>query len=51
MDATEEITPGADGEKTKYMMTHCHQNAGQYHTMKIDNKYSKNVAEFQHLER
>jgi hypothetical protein len=50
MNASEEITPGTDGEKTKYMM-HRQQNAGQYHTMKIDNKYFENVAKFQHLER
>jgi hypothetical protein len=36
-------------EKTKYMLTSRHQNAGQKHDMKIGNRCFENVAQIKYL--
>jgi hypothetical protein len=37
-DTSKEVGVGVNTEKTKYMLLSYHQNAGQNHDIKIDNK-------------
>jgi phosphoglycerate-specific signal transduction histidine kinase len=38
IDASTEVGLEVNGEKTKYMLLSCHQNAGQSHNIKIGDK-------------
>ena len=47
--ATEEIGLEVNAHKTKYMIMSLDQNAGQGHSMKIDNSPIERVEEFKYL--
>jgi hypothetical protein len=49
-DASKEIDLEVNTEKTKYMSLSHHQNAGQNHDIKTDNRWSENVTQFRYLE-
>jgi hypothetical protein len=49
IDASKEVGLVASTEKTKYMLLSCHQNAGKYNDIKIDNRYFEIVAQFRYL--
>jgi hypothetical protein len=44
IDASKEVGPEVNTEKTKYMLLSCHQNAGQNHDVKRANRRFENVA-------
>jgi peptide methionine sulfoxide reductase MsrB len=46
IDASKEIGLEANTEKTTYMLLSHHQNAGQYHDIKIGSRCFENVAQF-----
>jgi hypothetical protein len=48
-DTSKETDLEVNTEKTKNMLLSHHQNAQQNHTIKIANRSSKNVAQFNHL--
>jgi hypothetical protein len=50
IDATKEVGPEVNTEKTLYMLISHHQNGGQNHNKKIAYRSSENVAEFKYLE-
>jgi hypothetical protein len=45
IDASKEVGLDVNTEKTKYMLLSRHQNAGQYHNIKIDDRSFENVAQ------
>jgi hypothetical protein len=47
--AGKEVGLEVNAEKTKYMLLSRHQNAGQNHNIKIDDRSFKNVAQFKYL--
>jgi hypothetical protein len=47
--ASKEVGLEVNAEKTKYMLLSRHQNAGQNHNIKIDNRSFENVAQFKYL--
>jgi hypothetical protein len=49
IDACKEIGLEVNTEKTKYMSLSSHQNAGQNHYIKIDNRWFENVTQFTYL--
>jgi hypothetical protein len=49
IDACKEVGLEVNTEKTKYTLLPRHQNAGQYHKIKIANRYFANVAQFIYL--
>jgi hypothetical protein len=50
IDASKEVGLGVNAEKTKYRLLSHHQNAGQTHNIKIDDRRFENVAQFRNLE-
>jgi hypothetical protein len=48
-DASIEVGLEVNTEKTKYMLLYHHQNAGQNHKIKTNNRCSENVAQFRYL--
>jgi hypothetical protein len=48
-DASMEVDPEVNAEKTKYMLMSHHQNAGQLHNMKIVNRSFEIVEKFKYL--
>jgi hypothetical protein len=49
VDANMKVGLEENTEKTKYMLLSRHQNAGQNHDIKIDNRWFENVAQFRYL--
>jgi hypothetical protein len=49
IDASKEIGPEVNAEKTKYMLLSNHQNADQNHGMKVANRSFGNVEKFRYL--
>jgi hypothetical protein len=49
-DASEETGLEANAEKAKYMLLSGHQNAGQNHYIKRNNRSFENVSHFKHFE-
>jgi hypothetical protein len=49
IDASKEVSPETNVEKTKYMLLSLHQNAGQSHGRKGANRSLENVAELRYL--
>jgi hypothetical protein len=49
IDASKEVGPEVNTEKTKYMLLSHHQNAGQNRDIKIANKCFENVAQYRYL--
>jgi hypothetical protein len=49
LDASKEVDLEVNTEKTKYMFLSRHQNAGQYHDLKIDNRGFEIVTKFRYL--
>jgi hypothetical protein len=49
IDASKEVVLEVNTEKTKYMLLSRHQNAGQIHDIKIDNRSLENVAKLLYL--
>jgi hypothetical protein len=49
IDANKKVGLEVNTEKTKYMLLLCHQNAGQNHTMKTDNRSFENVTHLKYL--
>jgi hypothetical protein len=49
IDASKEVGPEVNAEKTKYMLLSRHQNAGQNHNIKIGDRSFENVVEFKYL--
>ena len=47
--ATKEIGVEVNADKTKYMVMSRHQNAGQSHNMKSDNRFFERVEEIKYL--
>jgi hypothetical protein len=48
-DASEEVGPEVNAEKTKHTLLSHHQNAGQIHDVMTANRSSENVAQFKYL--
>jgi sorting nexin-29 len=49
IDASKEVGLEANAEKTKYVLPSRHQNAGQNHDIKTDNRSFENVEQFKYL--
>jgi hypothetical protein len=49
IDASVKVGLKVNGEKTEYMLLSRHQNAGQNHDIKIDDRSFGNVAQFKYL--
>jgi peptide methionine sulfoxide reductase MsrB len=49
IDASKEVGLEVNTEKIKHMLLSHHQNAGQYHDIKIANRCFENVAQFRYL--
>jgi hypothetical protein len=49
LDASEDIGPEVNVEKTKYMLVSHHQNSGQNRDIKIGNRSFENVSQFMYL--
>jgi transcriptional antiterminator len=49
IDASKEVGPEVNTEKTKSMLLSCHQNARRNHDIKIGNRSFENVAQFKYL--
>jgi hypothetical protein len=49
IDSSKGVGLEVNGEKTKYMLLSCHQNAGQNHDINIANRCFENVAQFRYL--
>jgi hypothetical protein len=49
IDASKEVGPEVNTEKTKYMLLSHHQNAGQNHDIKMANRSFENVAQFKYF--
>jgi hypothetical protein len=50
-DASKDVGPEVNTEKTKYMLLSHHQNAGQNHDIETGNRCFENVAQFRYLGR
>jgi hypothetical protein len=48
-DASKKVGLEVNGEKTKYMLMSCHQNAGPSHDIMIANRFFQNVAQSKYL--
>jgi hypothetical protein len=48
-DASKEVSPEVNTEKTKYMLLSRHQKAGQNHDIKIANRCFENVTKLRYL--
>jgi hypothetical protein len=49
IDASKEVGLEENTDKNKYVLLSRHQNAGQNHSIKTDNKPFENVAQFKYL--
>jgi hypothetical protein len=49
IDASKEVGLEVNTEKTKYMLLSRHQNVGQNHDIKIDNRCFENVSQFRYF--
>jgi hypothetical protein len=49
IDASKEVGLEVNAEQIKYMLLSRHQNAGQNHDIKINNRSFENVAQFKYL--
>jgi hypothetical protein len=49
IDASKEVVPEINVEKTKYMLISCHQNVGQNRDIKIANRSFENVSQLKYL--
>jgi hypothetical protein len=49
IDASKEVCPEVNTEKTKYRLLSQHQAAGQNHDITIENRCFENVAQFRYL--
>jgi hypothetical protein len=51
IDVSKEIGLEVNAKESKYMSLYRHQDVGQNHDIKIDNRWFENVAQFRYLER
>jgi hypothetical protein len=51
LEASREVGPEVNTEKTNYMVTARHHNSGKYHTLLVANKCNVNVAKLKGLVR
>jgi hypothetical protein len=49
LNASKEVRLEANTQKIKYMLLSCHQTTGQYHDVKIANRFFENAAQLKYL--